>query len=322
MGLAILLCAAVIDLKIWIASAYWIYGGAVLSLVAVMLVGKVGMGAQRWISLGFMQFQPSELMKIGLVLALAKYFSALSITEIRMNRALIPPTAMTLLPVGLVAAQPDLGTAISLMLAAGIIYFAAGVQAWKFGLVIACGLVAAPLAYKYALRDYQRERVRIFLNPETDMMGSGYHITQSKITIGSGGFSGKGYLEGTQSHLNFLPERHTDFIFTMFAEEFGFVGSMCLFFAVAAILWQCYAIALGSRNNFGRVLTLGIASNFFVYFFINTAMVMGLLPVVGVPSPLMSYGGTSALTILFGFGLVESSAVHGDTLVSSKSSYL
>jgi rod shape determining protein RodA len=321
-GLAILIIVALVDLKVWVASAYWIYGAGLVALVAVMFFGKIGMGAQRWINLGILQFQPSELMKIGLVLALAKYFSALSITEIRMSRALAFPVVLTLIPTLLVAAQPDLGTAISLVCVAGIVFFVVGVQAWKFALIIGACLVAAPLLYKYGLRDYQRARVMIFLNPENDMMGAGYHITQSKITIGSGGLAGKGYLEGTQSHLNFLPERQTDFIFTMYAEEFGLVGALALFALIMAILWQCYRIALMSRNNFGRLLTLGIGANFFVYFFINTAMVMGLLPVVGVPSPLLSYGGTSVLTILFGFGLAESSAVHGDTLISSRSSYL
>jgi rod shape determining protein RodA len=202
------------------------------------------------------------------------------------------------------------------------VFFLAGVRWWKFAILFAIALAALPLVWRYGLRDYQRERVLIFLNPEQDVMGSGYHITQSKITIGSGGFWGKGYLEGTQSHLNFLPEKQTDFIFTMIAEEFGMFGCLLLFALVMAILWQCYRTAFVSRNNFGRLLTLGIAVNFFVYFFINTAMVMGLLPVVGVPSPLLSYGGTSMLAILFGFGLVECSYVHSDMLISSKSSYI
>ncbi|MCL2439990.1 MAG: rod shape-determining protein RodA [Alphaproteobacteria bacterium] len=322
LGFAILFFTAMMTLKFWVSSAYWIYGLSIALLVGVMLFGRVGMGAQRWLNIGFMQFQPSELMKIALVLALSKYFSGLSINEIRSNRMLLIPTAMVGLPVLLVAAQPDLGTAIQLMLIAGTIFFIAGVQKWKFGAVIAVCLIAAPLAYKYALHDYQRARVNVFLDPESDVMGAGYHITQSKITIGSGGVWGKGFLEGTQSQLAFLPEKHTDFIFTMFAEQFGLVGCLLLFALIISIIWQCNAIAFKSRNNFGRILAIGIGANFFIYFFINTAMVMGLIPVVGVPSPLMSYGGTAVLTVLFGFGLAQSAQVHGDTILSSRSSYL
>jgi rod shape determining protein RodA len=322
MGFGILFVIAVFDLKIWVKYAYWIYGIGLVSLILVDFVGHVGMGAQRWLNLGFIRFQPSEFMKIALVLALSKYFAALSINEIRSLYYLIFPLVLVILPVGLVLAQPDLGTAMTLIFVSSIVFFIAGVQWWRFGIVFILGLIALPVIWQYGLHDYQKQRVIIFMNPEKDIMGSGYHITQSKISLGSGGFWGKGYLQGTQSHLNFLPEKQTDFIFTMFAEEFGMFGCLLLFGVIIAILWQCYRVAFVSRNNFGKLLSLGLAANFFVYFFINTAMVMGLLPVVGVPSPLLSYGGTAMLTLFFGFGLIQCCYIHSDMLISSKSDYL
>ncbi|MBD5398701.1 rod shape-determining protein RodA [bacterium] len=321
-GFIILFVIAVFDLKIWVKYAYWIYGIGVISLVLVSFIGHIGMGAQRWLNLGFIRFQPSEFMKIALVLALSKYFAALSINEIRSNYYLVFPAFLVALPVGLVLTQPDLGTAMTLLFVSAIVFFIAGVQWWKFGVLILIGIIALPVVWKYGLHDYQKQRIIIFMNPEKDIMGSGYHITQSKISLGSGGFFGKGYLQGTQSHLNFLPEKQTDFIFTMFAEEFGMFGCLILFAVIIAILYQCYRVAFASRNNFGKLLSLGLGANFFVYFFINTAMVMGLLPVVGVPSPLLSYGGTAMLTLFFGFGLIECSYIHSDMLISSKSNYL
>jgi len=322
LGFGVLFVVAFIDLKVWIKSAYWIYGAGIIALILVMLVGHTGMGAQRWINLGFMQFQPSEFMKIGLVMALAKYFAGVSIEDIRGWWALVPPGVMTAVPVVLVILQPDLGTALSLAFVAALMFFISGVQAWKFGAAFMVFLIIAPIAWRFVLHDYQRGRVLTFIDPSRDARGAGYHITQSKITIGSGGFWGKGYLEGTQSHLNFLPEKHTDFIFTMLAEEFGMFGALLYFAIIIGILWQCGKIALLSRNLFGKILALGVGINFFVYFFINTAMVMGLLPVVGMPSPLLSYGGTSIIAILFGFGLVQCASVHREQLISSKSSYL
>lgn len=321
-GFLILFVVAVIDLKVWVKYAYWFYGFSVLLLIGVTFFGHVGMGAQRWLNLGFIKIQPSELMKITLVLALAKYFAALSIKEIHSSYYLLFPVFLVGLPVILVIKQPDLGTAMSLLFVSGIVFFIAGVQSWKFGAVLLVGLLAFPVIWKYGLHDYQKQRVIIFMNPEKDIMGSGYHITQSKISLGSGGFWGKGYLNGTQSHLNFLPEKQTDFIFTMFAEEFGMFGCLCLFALIIAILWQCYRSAFVSRNTFGKLLALGLSANFFVYFFVNTAMVMGLLPVVGVPSPLLSYGGTAMMTLLLGFGLIECCFVHSDMIISSKSDYL
>jgi rod shape determining protein RodA len=262
------------------------------------------------------------MAKIGTVLALARYFSSLGINEIRSAKHLVPALVVVALPVALVVVQPDLGTALSILFVSAMMFFMAGVKKKYFGIVALCAVILLPAVWTFGLREYQKNRVVIFLNPEKDIMGSGYHITQSKITIGSGGFSGKGYLRGTQSHLNFLPEKQTDFIFTMFAEEFGMAGALVLFAIVAGILFQCFKVAFLCRSHFGKLLVLGVSANFFVYFFVNTAMVMGLLPVVGVPSPLLSYGGTSILTILFGFGLVECCNVHRDELISAKSSYL
>ena len=320
-GFVIMFIVAVTDLKFWIKYAYLLYAISILFLIAVMLFGSLGMGAQRWLNLGIIKIQPSELVKITLVLSLSKYFSSLSLNEIKTNYYLLFPLFLILLPVILVLKQPDLGTAMSLIFVAGIIFFISGVQKWKFLLIFLLGLAAFPIIWKYGLHDYQRQRVIIFLNPEKDIMGTGYHITQSKISLGSGGFWGKGYLKGSQSHLNFLPEKQTDFIFTMFAEEFGMFGCLILFVLIISILWQCYKISFNSRNTFGRLLTLGLSSNFFIYFVINTSMIMGLVPVVGVPFPFLSYGGTAMITLLFGFGLIESCYIHGDMIISSKSDY-
>ena len=321
-GFAILVAVALVDIKFWVASAYWIYGASIIALVLVSVAGQAGMGAQRWLSLGFISFQPSEFAKIGLVLALARYFAALGVNEVKSIKYLIPAMVLAGLPVLLVLPQPDLGTAMMLVFVAAAIFFAVGVKTKYFVVIAVAAMVSLPIVWTYGLRDYQRQRVVIFLNPENDMLGSGYHIAQSKITIGSGGMTGKGYLKGSQSHLNFLPEKQTDFAFTMFAEEFGFMGAMFFFVLVFGIMWQCIKVAYLSRSQFGKLLAFGVGANFFVYFFINTSMVMGLLPVVGVPSPLISYGGTSVLAILFGFGLVQNCNVHRDELISAKSSYL
>jgi len=210
-----------------------------------------------------------------------------------------------------VVVQPDLGTAILLILGSGATFFLAGVRLWKFGLLIALGVGAIPIGWQF-LREYQRNRILTFFDPEKDPLGAGYHITQSKIALGSGGIFGKGFMEGTQSHLNYLPEKHTDFIFTMFSEEFGMMGGLLLLVLYACLIAYGYAIALRSRSQFGRLVAMGIANIFFLYVFINIAMVMGLLPVVGVPLPLISYGGTAMLTLLFGFGLMIGVYVHRD----------
>ena len=214
-------------------------------------------------------------------------------------------------PVGLVCIQPDLGTAATTLMLAGVIFFLAGVSYWVFGAVIAVGAATLPLAWTF-LHDYQKQRILVFFDPEKDPLGSGYHIIQSKIALGSGGIFGKGFLQGTQSRLNFLPEKQTDFIFTLFTEEWGFVGSFCLLVLLMSIIYYGYFMALNCQNQFGRIVSLGVISNFFIYVFINVAMVMGIIPVVGIPLPLISYGGTVMLTMLFGFGLLMSAYVHRD----------
>jgi rod shape determining protein RodA len=310
-AVVIMIAVATVDLRFWLRSAYFIYIAAVVLLVAVEVRGAVGMGAQRWIDLGVIQLQPSELMKIALVLALARYFSMLTVEEIGRPVRLILPALFILLPAALVMKQPDLGTAMMLVLSGGAIFFLAGVRWWKFALVLAAGGGAAPVAWRF-LRDYQKNRILNFLDPENDPLGAGYHSLQSKIAIGSGGLFGKGFMAGSQAHLSFLPEKQTDFIFTMLAEEFGLVGCIVLLAAYTLVFVYGFAIAFRSRSHFGRLLALGLTINVFLYVFINTGMVMGLLPVVGVPLPLISYGGTAMLTVMFGFGLMMSVYVHRD----------
>jgi rod shape determining protein RodA len=272
------------------------------------------MGAQRWINLGFIQLQPSEIMKITLVLAMARYFHGATMEEIARPTHLIAPFLMLAAPAALVLRQPDLGTAIMLAMTAGVIFFLAGVKAWKFGVVIGAGLAALPVAWSF-LHGYQQRRILTFLDPETDPLGAGYHILQSKIALGSGGIFGKGYLRGSQSHLNFLPEKQTDFIFTMLAEEFGMVGGLILIGIYVLVLIYGFAIALRVRNQFGRLVALGVVGTFFFYIFINIAMVMGLVPVVGVPLPMISYGGTAMLSLMIGFGFVMCAYVHRDVRI-------
>ncbi|MBF0168074.1 MAG: rod shape-determining protein RodA [Alphaproteobacteria bacterium] len=310
-GVVMMLVVALIDVRFWMRQAYIIFGIALVLLIAVDLFGTIGMGAQRWINLGVIQIQPSEIMKIALVLALARYFHGASHEDVGRPLFLLPPLGMVFLPAALVVVQPDLGTAILLILGSGATFFLAGVRLWKFGLLIALGVGAIPIGWQF-LREYQKNRILTFFNPEKDPLGAGYHITQSKIALGSGGVFGKGFMEGTQSHLNYLPEKHTDFIFTMFSEEFGMVGGLLLLALYAGLIAYGYAIALRSRSHFGRLVAMGIANIFFLYVFINIAMVMGLLPVVGVPLPLISYGGTAMLTLLFGFGLMIGVYVHRD----------
>jgi rod shape determining protein RodA len=313
-GLFLMIMVAVTDIRSWMRHAYTLYFLVLCLLIAVEVMGVIGMGAQRWIDLGVIQLQPSEIMKITLVLALARFFHGVSLEEIGRPTSLIIPLLLVAAPVVLVIRQPDLGTAIMLTMTAGVIFFLAGVRTWKFGLVIGAILAAMPLAWTM-LHGYQKKRILTFLNPEIDPLGAGYHIMQSKIAFGSGGVFGKGYLSGTQSHLNFLPEKQTDFIFTMLAEEFGMVGGLLLLGIYAIVLIYGFAIALRVHNQFGRLITLGITGTFFLYVFINIAMVMGLVPVVGVPLPLVSYGGTAMLSLMIGFGFILCAYVHRDVRV-------
>jgi len=310
----IMIAVSLVDIRVWLRFAYPIYATMLVLLVGVGMRGAVGMGAQRWIDLGVIQLQPSELMKVALILALARYFHGLDLERVGRPWRLIMPAAMVLIPAGLVLKQPDLGTALMLVLGGAAMFFLGGVRWWMFVLVGAVGGSAVPLIWRH-LRDYQRARIISFLNPENDPLGAGYHNLQSRIAIGSGGEFGKGFMAGTQAHLNFLPEKQTDFVFTMFAEEFGLVGGVTLLAIYFLIFVYGFAIAFSSRSNFGRLLALGITTNFALYVVINMAMVMGLIPIVGVPLPLVSYGGTAMLTIMIGFGLLMSVYIHRDARI-------
>jgi rod shape determining protein RodA len=309
--------AALLGIRHWFRAAYWMYAIALALVVAVDLRGFVGMGARRWIDLGLIQLQPSSLMNIALVLALARYFHARSDDDIACLRYLIPPALMILIPAALVLKQPDLGTAVMLVITGAALFFMAGVRL-RFFALMALGAAAALPAGWHFLRDYQKNRIYTFLDPESDPLGAGYHILQSKIALGAGGFFGRGFLNGTQSHLSFLPEKQTDFIFTTLAEEFGFVGGLGLLALYTLMIGYGFVIALGCSNHFGRLLGLGIVTNFSLYVFINTAMVMGLIPVVGVPLPLISYGGTAMLAVMFGFGLLLNVGVHREARLGPK----
>jgi len=311
-GIVGMFIVAMIDIRLWHRFAYWIYTSGLILLIIVEVMGKIGMGAQRWIDLGFIQLQPSEFMKIAVILALARYFHAATLEEMRRIFFLIPPALLILMPVGLVMMQPDMGTGGMIMIAGAAVVFLAGAPLWIFITGLVGAAAAAPVAWGL-MHDYQRKRVLTFLDPEEDPMGAGYHIIQSKIALGSAGVEGKGFLHGTQSHLNFLPEKQTDFIFTLWSEEWGLLGGWFIMLLMGLIFIYCGWIALRCRHAFGRILAFGIMVNFSLYALINMAMVMGLFPVVGIPLPLISYGGTAMLSILAGFGLIMSCNIHRDS---------
>ena len=316
LGMVLMIFVAMVPIWFWRNMAVVAYGVSVALLIMVELFGTVGMGAQRWIDLGFMRLQPSELMKITLVMLLAAYYDWLpSFRKSRPFWVLIP-VIVILFPTFLVLRQPDLGTAILLLAAGGGLMFVAGVHWAYFAAVVASsiGLITAVFKSRgtdwQLLANYQFRRIDTFIDPSTDPLGAGYHITQSKIALGSGGWTGRGFMQGTQSRLNFLPEKHTDFIFTTLAEEFGFVGGISLLVLYLLIIVFCVYTALSTKDRFSSLLTLGIALNFFLFFAVNMSMVMGLAPVVGVPLPMVSYGGSAMLVLMIAFGLVQSAHVH------------
>ena len=304
-GFALMIVLALIDVRVFMRYAYLFYFATLILLIIVEIGGHIGMGAQRWINLGFMKLQPSELMKIALVLALARYFHSTSLQNIETTKGIITPALMVIIPSFLVMTQPDLGTALMLIFTAGAIFFAVGVQLWKFGLVLLSAIISLPIVWNL-LHEYQQNRVLTFLNPERDPLGAGYHIIQSKIALGSGGIFGKGFLKGTQSHLNFLPEKHTDFIFTMLSEEFGMIGAVFVIILNMLLIVCSFAFALRSASYFGKLAAIGLATNFFLYVVINISMVLGLIPVVGIPLPLISYGGTVIISVMASFGIILS----------------
>lgn len=310
-GIGVLMLVALVDIRWWYRLAYPIYGVTLVLLVIVDVMGHVGMGAQRWINLGFISIQPSEIMKLAAVMALARYFHGASQEEVRRLFFLVPPALMVALPVALVMYQPDLGTSLMITMGGLGVIFLAGAPLWIFLTGGAAVLAALPVAWTL-MHDYQKRRVTTFLNPENDPLGAGYHITQSKIALGSGGVGGKGFMNGSQSHLNFLPEKQTDFIFTLWAEEWGLTGGLFLLGLFGLVFFYAGWIAFRCRHNFGRLLAFGLMINFSIYVCINVAMVMGLIPVVGIPLPLVSYGGTAMLSIMTSFGLIMCCGIHRD----------
>lgn len=299
----LMLVLALVDVRVYLKYSYLAYFFVLLLLIGVEVFGHIGMGAQRWIDLKLFKLQPSELMKISMVLFLAKYFHSSTLGQIESVRGIVAPILMALFPAALIVLQPDLGTALMLLFTTMVIFFCVGVQMWKFYALGGGALVLAPIAWHF-LHDYQKNRVLTFLNPERDPLGSGYHIIQSKIALGSGGVFGKGFLNGTQSHLNFLPEKHTDFIFTMLSEEFGLVGGLIVILLNLIIIVYGFLFAYRITSYYGKLVVIGLNTNYFMYVFINIAMVLGLLPVVGIPLPLISYGGTVMLSVMASFGII------------------
>ncbi|MCU4652923.1 rod shape-determining protein RodA [Roseibacterium sp. SDUM158016] len=316
LGLVLMLIVAMVPIWLWRNLSGVAFGMSILLLLYVEFFGDVRMGAQRWIDLGFMRLQPSELTKITLVMVLAAYYDWLDLNKISRPLHVLIPLAIIAVPTYLTLRQPDLGTALLLLMGGGAVMFLAGVHWAYFVGVIAAGVGAVSAVFAsrgtpwQLLQDYQYRRIDTFLDPSQDPLGAGYHITQSQIALGSGGWTGRGFMEGTQSRLNFLPEKHTDFIFTTLAEEFGFVGAASLLTLYILILAFCIYTAIASRDRFASLLVMGIAVAFFLYFAVNMAMVMGLAPVVGVPLPLVSFGGSAMLVLMVAFGLVQSAHVH------------
>jgi rod shape determining protein RodA len=310
-ALLLMLAIAMVDIRVIAKISWFTYALGILLLLVVMKFGHTGLGAKRWMTIGGMEIQPSELMKLFLVLALAAYFHRASHERIGNPLFLIPAAFVILLPVGLILKEPNLGTAVITALIGATVMLGAGVRWWKFAIIIVIIAVAAPVLYHH-LHDYQRARIITFLNPGSDPLGAGYNIIQSKIALGSGGFSGQGYLHGTQNQLNFLPEKQTDFVFTIIAEEFGFIGSMAVLGLLFLIIAIALYTALSCSHQFGRLVALGIGANFFLYCFVNLSMVMGLIPVGGVPLPLISYGGSALTAVMLGFGVLMSIHVHRD----------
>lgn len=316
LGMALMFVVAMIPIWLWRNVSAVAYLVSLILLLVVAYFGSMGMGAQRWIDLGFMRLQPSELCKITLVMVLAAYYDWLPSDRVSNPIWVIVPILLTLIPVGLVISQPDLGTALLLLMGGGAMMFLAGVHWAYFAsvIVLAVGGIAAIFQSRglqwQLLNDYQYRRIDTFLDPASDPLGAGYHITQSKIALGSGGWTGRGFMQGTQTRLNFLPEKHTDFIFTTLAEEFGFIGAISLLIIYLLILAFCWLSALQNKDRFSTLLIMGISVTFFLFFAVNMSMVMGLAPVVGVPLPLVSYGGSAMLVLMGAFGLLQSAHIH------------
>jgi len=316
LGLALMFVVAMTPIWFWRNVSVVAYIGSLILLIVVAYFGSVGMGAQRWIDLGFMRLQPSEVCKVTLVMVLAAYYDWLPAERVSNPMWVIFPIILILIPVGMVVTQPDLGTSLLLLFGGGAMMFLAGVHWAYFASVIATGAGGIVAIFQsrgqtwQLLNDYQYRRIDTFLDPASDPLGAGYHITQSKIALGSGGWAGRGLMQGTQTRLNFLPEKHTDFIFTTLAEELGFIGGMSLLVIYLLILAFCWISAAQNKDRFSTLLIMGVGVTFFLFFAVNMSMVMGLAPVVGVPLPLVSYGGSAMLVLMGAFGLVQSAHVH------------
>lgn len=289
--------------------SYHLYILGIILLIIAEVLGHKAMGAQRWIRLGVINFQPSELMKLFMILALSRFYHDLPPQEIPKIKNLIIPIVLIIVPVALILKQPNLGTSLIILFISGTIMFMAGIRAWKFVSVIVAGLAALPVVWSF-MHDYQKRRVLTFLDPESDPLGAGYNIIQSMIGIGSGGLLGKGFMNGTQSQLSFLPEKQTDFIFAVLAEEFGFIGVITMFFLCFVVIGYCYLITITINHQFGRLVVIGVATSFALHIFVNTAMISGLIPVVGIPFPLLSYGGSNLMVFLMAFGIVQNCKIN------------
>ena len=312
---ALMLMISFFNIKFWHWCSYILYGSIILLLIWVSTYGLTVSGSQRWIDLYFLVLQPSELMKIGIILCLAKYYHRISVEKVNSFISISIALTIILIPIIFVLSQPDLGTSILIVTSGVIIMWLGGVKIKYFFLSFVAFLISLPFIITY-LEPYQKLRILTFLNPDRDPLGAGYQIIQSKIAIGSGGFSGKGFLKGTQSYLEFLPEKHTDFIFTLFSEEFGFIGSIGLLLLYAIIILRVIQIGAISKNSFARLFCFGFAFAIFIYITVNLSMVLGLLPIVGSPLPIMSYGGSSMLATMIGFGIVMSAKVHSQQTIA------
>ena len=313
LGLIIFFIVVFFDLRLIFGYAYVIFFLSIISLAIIPFFGIESNGATRWINIAGISLQPSEFVKYTLILALAKYFHSIN-NDSGFIKTLIIPLIITIVPVFLVITQPDLGTALIILIGGISLFWISGLNYKYFIVGVFSILCSLPVLWQY-LKDYQKDRVLTFFNPERDPLGNGYHIMQSKIALGSGGIFGKGYMEGTQSHLNFLPEMQTDFIFTMLGEEFGFIGTLLLLLIYAALIMISIRLALKSRSLFSKYLSLGVCNVFFIYVFVNIGMVTGLLPVVGVPLPFISYGGSSMLAVMFGFGLLMNCYINRNIII-------
>ena len=315
-GFAMMLIIAFIPIWFWRNISGLAFFISLFLLLLVEFFGVSGMGAVRWLDLGFMRLQPSELVKVTVIMFLASYYDWLPRNKVSNLVWIIVPLLIILLPVFLVVRQPDLGTALLILLGGLSIMFIAGVS-WFYFAISGLGIFTFLFSIFYFrgtefqfLKDYQYRRIDTFLDPASDPLGAGYHITQSKIALGSGGFSGRGFMQGTQSRLNFLPEKHTDFIFTTLAEEFGFIGGISLLGLYFLLIIFCGLVALACRDRYSGLVVSGITMTFFLYFAVNMAMVMGLAPVVGVPLPLVSYGGSAMFVLMIAFGIIQSADIH------------